>query len=98
MAGLFRFYNALFMFKYAHALLPECFREMFTSGVNFHNYSTRTSTLVRRPQVITKRSVFSIRHVGPRVWEPLTQAISTIDELNEFRSKLKGQCLSTYEF
>ena len=98
MAGLFRFYNALFMFKYTHALLPECFREMFTSGVNFHNYSTRTSTLVRRPQVITKRSVFSIRHVGPRVWEPLTQAISTIDELNEFRSKLKGQCLSTYEF
>jgi hypothetical protein len=46
-AGLFHFYNALFMFKYTRALLPECFWEMFTSGVNFHNYSTGASTLVR---------------------------------------------------
>ena len=72
MAGLFRFYNALFMFKYTHALLPECFREMFTSGVNFHNYLTRASTLVRRPQVITKRSVFFHKTCWPSVVGTIT--------------------------
>ena len=46
-AGLFRFYNAGFMFKYASVSLPEDFRKMFTNGVNFHNYPIRVSPQVR---------------------------------------------------
>ena len=97
-SGLGKFYHGLFMFKYFSNLVPKCFLNLFISGDDVHNYPTRHARDIRTPQVTSTRSLFSIRHVGPVVWNNLPVSLKSSANLCEFRRDLKTLCLHRYEF
>ena len=94
--GVSKFYSALFLFKYERGLLPQCFGQMFVAGCNVHEYSTRTASQIRRPQASTRRSFFSIRHVGPGFYNSLPNELLVDENIASFRSRLKSLCFGEY--
>ena len=52
---------------------------MFELGSDIHTHSTRQSDIIRRPLAITRRSQFSIRHLGPHAWNCLPATLRNMD-------------------
>ena len=98
LAGLITFYRSLFIYKYFQNCLPICFKSMFELGSDIHTHSTRQSDIIRRPLTITRRSQFSIRHLGPHAWNCLPTTLRNMDSFLEFRWELKLFCLNIYGF
>ena len=63
---------------------------MFELGSDIHTHSTRQSDIIRRPLAITRRSQFSIRHLGPHAWNCLPTTLRNMDNFLEFRWELKA--------
>ena len=62
---------------------------MFELGSDIHTHFTRQSGIIRRPIAITRRSQFSIRHLGTHEWNCLPTTLRNMDNFREFRRELK---------
>ena len=71
---------------------------MFELGSNIHTHSTRQSDIIRRLLAITRRSQFSILHLGPHALNCLPTTLKNMDNFLEFRLELKLFCLNIYGF
>ena len=98
LAVLITFYRSLFIYKYFQNCLPICFKSMFELGSDIQTHSTRQSDIIRRPLAITRRSQFSIRHLGPHGWNCLPTTLRKMDNFLEFWWELKLFCLNIYGF
>lgn len=92
--GLVKFYVNLFMYKFFSNLLPACFSELYNE--RDHSYETRNVELVRTPVPVTTRSKFSIRYIGPEVWNRLPAELKGKKVLEEFRASLRCICFNQY--
>ena len=71
---------------------------MFEIGSDIHIYFTRKSNIIRRLLAFTRRSQFSIRHLGPHAWNSLPTTLRNMDNFRGFRWELKLFCLNIYGF
>jgi len=59
--------TAVFVNKYAHALLPSRFDSYFTTGTEIHSHYTRASKSYRTIQAKSNTKRFSAKYNGPKI-------------------------------
>jgi len=81
-----------FMFSYNHSLLPSNFKNYFQCGSDIHTHYTRNSSKYRPPFAHLNSRRFSIKHVGPSVWNEIPTDLCQMFNLCMF----KKSCALTY--
>ena len=84
--------TALFMYKYLNNLLPEVFNNMFMLNSEMHQYNTRYSNRPRVQLLKYESSRQTVRHLGPQLWNSLSDDIKNSPSPASFKGKYK-QCL-----
>ena len=91
-------HTALFMYKYHHHLLPTSFDNYFVLSSLVHDHHTRTS--IRNnyflPTVKTNIRKFSIKFVGPSVWNSIPIHIKTLVSLTSVKHSLTDSLINNY--
>lgn len=87
----------LFVYSSLKRVLPPFFHDMFAHNYQFHNYSTRSSCLLRPPHSRTSQSQFSILYRGSKLWNSLPPHILDFSFL-KFKRALKSHLLAHQYF
>ena len=82
------FYAAQFMFSYYHQLLPPLFLDLFVTSHHIHNYNTRTSSHFRSHACWTNTKQFTTLFQGPKIWNSLSNSVTSILLLQSFKTKV----------
>ena len=83
------FYAAQFMFSYYHQLLPPLFLDLFVTSRHIHNYyNNRISSHFRSHACRTNTKQFTILFQGPKIWNSLSNSITSICILQSLKRKL----------
>lgn len=82
------FYAAQFMFSYYHQLLPPLFLDLFVTSHHIHNYNTRTSSHFRSHACRTNTKQFTTLFQGPKIWNSLSNSVTSILLLQSFKTKV----------
>ena len=78
-----------FMYLYHNGALPLSFTQIFQTGSQIHQYSTRYSHLYRPYTCRTNIKKFSILFQGPRIWNSLPNNIKAAPTFNAFKRLIK---------
>ena len=78
-----------FMYLYHHDALPIAFTQIFQTGNQIHQYSTRYSDFYRPHTCRTNIKKFSILFQGPRIWNSLPNNIKNAPTFNIFKRVIK---------
>ena len=78
-----------FMYLYHNGALPLSFTQIFQTGSQIHQYSTRYSHLYRPHTCRTNIKQFSILFQGPRIWNSLPNNIKAAPSFNAFKRLIK---------
>jgi hypothetical protein len=107
-APLFKKYNLLnvydsynlelctFMYKHATNQLPDVFQNYFDVRSALHNYNTRNKDTYQIPKVKTCFAQKTIKTMGPKRWNPLTEDVKNSKSIKKFRSKIKENITLNY--
>ena len=79
-----------FMYLYHNDALPISLAQIFQTGNQIHQYSTRYSDIYRPHTCRTNFKKFSILFQGPRIWNSLPNNIINAPTLNIFRRVIKA--------
>ena len=74
-----------FMYLYHNDALPVSFTQIFQTGNQTHQYSTRYSDFYRPQTCRTNFKKISIRSQGPRIWNSLPNNIKNAPTFNIFK-------------
>ena len=74
-----------FMYLYHNDALPISFTQIFQTGNQTHQYSTRYSDFYRPQTCRTNIKKISIRSQGPRIWNSLPNNIKNAPTFNIFK-------------
>ena len=89
---VFRIYSLQvnsFMYLYHNDALPISFTQIFQTGNQIHQYSTRYSDFYRPHTCRTNIKKFSILFQGPRIWNSLPNNIKNAPTFNIFKRVIK---------
>ena len=78
-----------FMYLYHNDALPIAFTQIFQTGNQIHQYSTRYSDFYRPHTRRTNIKKFSILFQGPRIWNSLPNNIKNAPTFNIFKRVIK---------
>ena len=78
-----------FMYLYHNGALPLSFAQMFQTGSQIHQYSTRYSHLYRPYTCRTNIKQFLILFQGPRIWNSPPNNIKAAPTFNAFKRLIK---------
>ena len=78
-----------FMYLYHNDALPISFTQIFQTGNQIHQYSTRYSDFYRPHTCRTNIKKFSILFQGPRIWNSLPNNIKNAPTFNIFKRVIK---------
>ena len=78
-----------FMYLYHNDALPIAFTQIFQTGNQIHQYSTRYSDFYRPHTCRTNIKKFSILFQGPRIWNSLPSNIKSAPTFNIFKRVIK---------
>ena len=78
-----------FMYLYHNDDLPIAFTQIFQTGNQIHQYSTRYSDFYRPHTCRTNIKKFSILFQGPRIWNSLPNNIKNAPTFNIFKHVIK---------
>jgi hypothetical protein len=84
-----KFQICLFMHRYHQRLLPHTFNNYFTTGSKLHDHATRHASCYRSEYARLKIKQFSIKYLGPKIWNGLPVHISTLKSTSLFKNRLK---------
>ena len=84
-----RFQICLFMHRYHHRLLPYSFNNYFITGSSLHDHATRHASSYRSEYARLKIKQFSIKYLGPKIWNGLPAHISALQSITLFKNRLK---------
>ena len=82
-----------FMFSLKHKSVPQCFYDLFKLNNEVHSVSTRNSNSFFLPFYSKTLTQQSIQFSGVKVWNSLPKAITNIETLSLFSSKLKSHLM-----
>ena len=82
-------HSCIFMYKYAHKLLPSSFDKMFTINSDVHNYNTRICMSYRPPPIKSKKTSMSVRYKGVILWNKLKSEMQNTETLQAFKCRIK---------
>ena len=78
------------MYKYSHNLLPRPFANHFTPSHNVHFYNTRHSSNYFIHFARTNVRKYTIKFLGPKLWNPLSNELKQSHSIFSFRKKLRN--------
>ena len=78
-----------FMYLYHNDALPIAFNQIFQTGNQIHQYSTRYSDFYRPHTCRTNIKKFSILFQGPRIWNSLPNDIKNAPSFSIFKRVIK---------
>ena len=78
-----------FMYLYHNDALPISFTQIFQTGNQIHQYSTRYSDFYRPHTCRTNIKKFSILFQGPRIWNSLPNDIKNAPSFSTFKRVIK---------
>ena len=78
-----------FMYLYHNDALPIAFTQIFQTGNQIHQYSTRYSDFYRPHTCRTNIKKFSILFQGPRIWNSLPNDIKNAPSFSIFKRVIK---------
>lgn len=79
----------LFMHRFHLNLLPISFKNYFTTGSNLHDHYTRHSHSYRSEFAHLKIKQFSIKCLGPQLWNGLPDHLTLLQSIDLFKTLLK---------
>ena len=89
LVSIYSFQVSSFMYLYHNDALTISFTQIFQTGNQIHQYSTRYSDFYRPHTCRTNFKKFSILFQGPRIWNCLPNNIINAPTLNIFRRVVK---------
>ena len=89
LVSIYSFQVSSFMYLYHNDALTISFTQIFQTGNQIHQYSTRYSDFYRPHTCRTNIKKFSILFQGPRIWNSLPNNIVNVPTLNIFRRVIK---------
>ena len=78
-----------FMYSTVHSLLPAYFKCMFITNTTVHSYNTRQKDDMHQTAYRTNVCKYTVRILGPRLWNSLSDNIRQVSSLYQFKSKMK---------
>lgn len=84
----------LFMYRFHHNLLPPSFKSYFSTGSMFHAYLTRNSGKYRCEAAHLKIKQFSIKCLGPTLWNKLPHELTVSRSIGIFKALLRKILIS----
>jgi len=84
------FQTGIFMYRFAHNLLPPNFTGYFQQGVDIHSHLTRSSKLYRAIYAHSNSLRFSIKFTGPSVWSSIPLTIQQVPSLQRFKKLFRA--------
>ena len=92
--GQIRDYQAaVFVFQCKNGLTPDVFKNFYQINSDLHNYGTRQSDNIVVDLRRGTRSSFSMKHLGPSVWNELPLIIRAAEHVPQFKKNLKDYFL-----
>jgi hypothetical protein len=83
-----------FFYRFDHNLLPIVYRCFFQQGSDVHPYYTRNSRSYRSVQAHSNSRRFSVRFMGPAVWNSLPLNIKQAPNLHIFKKNLRSYLIN----
>ena len=87
--SIYSFQVSSFMYLYHNDALPISFTQIFQTGNQIHQYSTRYSDYYWPHTCRTTIKKFSILFQGPRIWNSLPMDIKNAPTLSIFKRTIK---------
>ena len=84
------FQTGIFMYRFAHNLLPPNFTGYFQQGADIHSHLTRSSKLYRAIYAHSNSLRFSIKFTGPSVWSSIPLTIQQVPNLQRFKKLFRA--------
>ena len=85
--------TAVFAFQCKNGLTPDVFKNFYQINSDLHNYGTRQSDNIVVDLRRGTRSSFSMKHLGPSVWNELPLSIRAAEHVPQFKKNLKDYLL-----
>jgi hypothetical protein len=77
------------MYKYKNHLLPDIFKNFFTTNSDLHSYPTRNASKLRPPRNTTQFGTRFIKTTGVTFWNKIENQISKDQKIGTFKKHLK---------
>ena len=94
---LFRFKIANLMFYVNNNLAPVNISKLFRHNKDVHQYNTRSRFKFNYPVANSHSTLKSVKHTGPRVWNNLSNDITSCSTITSFKLKLKNLLIKSYK-
>ena len=79
------------MYKTKHKLGPSFLNHIFTINYEKKGPQLRSKSELIRPNINTVHyGEDSLKYLGSVIWQPIPQGIKDIDNLDQFKRKIKG--------
>jgi len=79
-----------FMYRFTHNLLLSAFSDYFSNVSDIHSYHTRSSKNLRCSTAWTNTRMFSIKCVGPCIWNNLPADIRNISSIVLYKKTIRS--------
>ena len=73
---------------------PKVFSDLFKRSAFYHEYDTRNAEVLANQERNDARSGFTIKHMGPTVWNSILWVIQSAVSLPQFKARLKKHFLT----
>jgi len=90
------FQIATLMYYVKHNLAPTNVLSFFQYNKNIYQYNTRSHTKFHYPVVASQSILNSVKHSGPRIWNHLSNDITSCSNITSFKVKLKRLLINAY--
>ena len=94
---LYKFQLAIFMYQYHKNVLPNVFKNYFTSNAVIHNYQTRSRFNLHIELSKTNIRYFSVRLAGPRLWNEIDLVTRASVSIHSFKRAYKSKYLMMFD-
>ena len=78
--------------------VPAVFKKFYCLNSQVHDYKTRNSDDIAIESTGTVRSAFTVRYMGPLIWNKLPMSTRMAEHLVSFKKKLKDDLLESNYF
>ena len=84
------------MFQTLNMNKPNSLINKFNAMISDHNHSTRYKNNFKLPQFYKTTCQRSILFAGPKQWDSLPLSIKNLENLNNYKCKLKNYFINSY--
>ena len=87
---------ATLMYLIKHKLVPKTIIDLFKYNYEHHQYNTRSHDKFYYPIVTREYILKSFKHTGPRIWNNLSDDITSCLTVSSFKVKYKQYLIKQY--